>query len=580
MKNILKKTLFSMAASLLLSHTGFTQTLVWPSGIDQPWLSTSAGVLNGINTALIDYPVARQLYGQLAACAHGATMGTPTPVNGVQVNDLTYGTTVSVPYPAGIYDMASVPDVIIGNNLNPGHDVNTEFIMAVSFVNNNTPQQIETDFFDIVYTGPGVFTVTYNSSQYLPLPAAFALPGGTVHMDVIAETKNTVYGRPQCDRFFTVFDGHDGGGTWDIFAAYGTLSGYNYILGTTDITDTFQTADNYQPDVAGIQLQTGGGPEFDAAIFTWVTQSNVRLHTMTWRPVPDVTLATGTYWPASPGGLDYLAHPRIDANDDYATNSSVLNSNYKVVYECQLFGGPNMTIESFDNLSFGFALSSLIGIPGGPYDHFAPSVAFGASGPLGSQYLTTQTTHDGTAAPLPGDRVVMQPVEEANPTFVAWGPLGSGSAQYNFVVNNTGGSGGSPTDMIPTNYTNATSTPCNYVNDTSLVAWADYSGGNYNIWYKRSGYDWGSTGHYYRPVIKQTDDRNAFSLAPNPATTAITLQATGAYQIIDMLGRELLQGTLAEKKQTIDISSLSEGNYIVSFKEDCNKKVYRKFTKL
>ncbi|MBL7692410.1 MAG: T9SS type A sorting domain-containing protein [Flavipsychrobacter sp.] len=128
--------------------------------------------------------------------------------------------------------------------------------------------------------------------------------------------------------------------------------------------------------------------------------------------------------------------------------------------------------------------------------------------------------------------------------------------------------------------TNATSTPCNYVNDTSLVAWADYSGGNYNIWYKRSGYNWGSTGHYYRPVIKQTDDCNATLLAPNPATTAITLQATGAYQITDMLGRELLQGTLLDKKQTIDIGTLPEGNYIVSFKEDGNKKVYRKFTKL
>jgi len=576
MNNKIKKTIYSMAALLLLANDGYTQTLVWPTGTDQPWLATSARVLNGINTALIDYPIARQMYGQLAACAHGATMGTPTPVNGVQVNDLTYGTTVSVPYPAGIYDMASVPDVIIGNNLNPGHDVNTEFIMAVSFVNNNTPQQIETDFFDIVYTGPGVFTVTYNSSQYLPLPAAFGTPGGTVHMDVIAETKNTVYGRPQCDRFFTVFDGHNGGGTWDIFAAYGTLSGYNYILGTTDITDTFQTADNWQPDVAGIQLQTGGGPEFDAAIFTWVTQSNVRLHTMTWRPVPDVTLATGTYWPASPGGLDYLAHPRIDANDDYATNSSVSNSNYKVVFECQLFGGSNMTIESFDNLSSGVVPSSwIIGIPAPAIDYYQPTIAFGAIGPLGNQFLTTQTASDFSVTP--GQWVTTQPIEEATPTNVAWGPLGVGSTRYNFVVNN---SGGLAIDMTSTNYTNATSTPCNYVNDTSLVAWADYSGGNFNIWYKRSGYDWGSTGHYYRPVIKQTDDRNAFSLAPNPATTAITLQATGAYQITDMLGRELLQGTLADKKQIINISTLPEGNYIVSFKEDGNKTVYRKFTKL
>jgi len=274
----------------------------------------------------------------------------------------------------------------------------------------------------------------------------------------------------------------------------------------------------------------------------------VRLHTMTWRPVPDVTLATSTFWPGAPLVVDYLAHPRIDANDDYATNSSVLNSNYKVAFEWQQFGAANMGIGTYDNLLTSTLISSLIGIPIGSPDFYQPTVAFGAIGPLGNQFLTTQTAHDALAAPSPGNWVVMQPIEEGNPTFVAWGPLGSGSVQYNFVVNNTGGSGGSPTDMIPTNYTNATSTPCNYVNDTSLVAWADYSGGNYNIWYKRSGYDWGSTGHYYRPVIKQTDDCNAFSLAPNPATTAITLQAMGAYQITDMLGRELLQGTLVDKK--------------------------------
>ncbi|MBL7691975.1 MAG: T9SS type A sorting domain-containing protein [Flavipsychrobacter sp.] len=288
-------------------------------------------------------------------------------------------------------------------------------------------------------------------------------------------------------------------------------------------------------------------------------------------------MATSTFWPGVPLVVDYLAHPRIDANDDFATNSSVLNSDYKVAFEWQQFGSANMGIGTYDNLLIGTLMSSLITIPAGSLDFYLPTVAFGAIGPLGNQFLTTQTAHDGLAAPIPGDWVVMQPIEEANPINVAWGPLGVGSTRYNFVVNN---SGGFAIDMIPTNYTNATSTPCNYVNDTSLVAWADYSSGNYNIWYKRSGCDWGSTGHYYRPVIKQADDCDAFSLAPNPATTAITLQAMGAYRITDMLGRELLQGTLVDKKQTIDISTLPEGTYIVSFTEEGNKTVYRKFTKL
>lgn len=129
-------------------------------------------------------------------------------------------------------------------------------------------------------------------------------------------------------------------------------------------------------------------------------------------------------------------------------------------------------------------------------------------------------------------------------------------------------------------YSNATSTPCNYVNDTSLVAWADYDGSNYNIWYKRSGYDWGSTGHYYRPVITQAEDRQTLSPEPNPATTTITLQAAGAYRITDMLGSQMQQGELMDNKQKIDISSLPAGNYIVSFKKEGKKTAYHKFTKL
>jgi hypothetical protein len=580
MKNIFKSTIRLLIVGLLCPNVQ-AQTLVPPTGTDQVWLSTTAGVINGINTALIDYPIARQMYGQLSACAHGATMGTATPVNGVEVKDLTYNTTVSVPYPAGIYDMASVPDVILGNNIQPGHDPNTEFIMAVSFVNNNTPQQIETDFFDIAYTGPGVFTINYNSSQYLPLPAAFPSPLGTVHMDVVADVNTLVFNRPMCDRFFTVFDAATtGGGVFDIFGAYGSLNSYGYILGTTDITDSFQQVDNWQPDVAGVQLKSGAGTAFDAAIFTWVTQGNNRLHSMTWRPLPDVTLATMSYQPAPPMYSDFFAHPRIDANDDYTTNSNPANSNYKIVFEHRDYIFGNINAESYDNVTAPISqlTSGWISIPG-TFDHLYPVVAYGAIGSLGNQYLLSET-HDDLFS-IPGDLIIMQPVEESNPFNVAWGPMGVGSIRYNFIVNNTGGSGGLPTDMTPTNYANAVSTSCNYVSDTSLLSWADFDGTNYNVWYKRSGYDWGSTGHYYRPAtfgpIAATDE---LMVSPNPACKEITVQAEGRYTITEMPGRQIQQGDLYAGKHDIDVQQLPAGNYIITFCKEGAKPVKRKFTKL
>ncbi len=586
MKKITDKIVL-FCASILLHISAEAQTLVTPSNPDISWFSTSSGVINGINTALIDYEIRQQIYGQLAACAHGATMGTVSPINGVEVTDLTYGTTVSVPYPAGLYDMASVPDVILGNNTQPGHDPYTEFIMAVSFVNNNTPQQIQTDFFDIAYTGPGTFTVTYNVSRYLPYLVGFSTPLGTVHMDVVAEYGNlTAYGKPTCDKFFTTFDA-TGGGAHDVFAAYGSLNSYNYTVVTTNITDTFHTVDNWQPDVAGIQLKGAGGLPFDAAIFTWANQSNAGIHFMTWRPAPDVTLMTDTYFPSSSVfGLDYFEHPRIDANDDYTSNSNPANSNYKAVFSGYLWSAsPVMEAWSFDNVSSASLTPAVQSsawlatfFPGGT-QHLAPAVAFGPFGSGGRQYLLTETADDPTTSP--GDFVLMQPVEESNPFAVAWDP--TGTVMYNFQVNNTSGSA-SANDMVPTNFTNAVSTPCNNVTDTSLVAWADYDGisGSYNIWYKRSGYDWSGTGHYYKPTLfgPESAPFEAFYVSPNPSQSAICLPAAGTYQICNMIGQQVLSGIVYGGKHQIDVSSLPPGSYMITFKAEGVKPAKAKFSKI
>lgn len=550
----------------VVSCTASMAQVLAPSLPDQLWASTSTSVVNGINTALIDYPLANQLWGQLGACAHGALSGTVSPYNGVIVTDFTFGTTVTVPYPAGLYDMTSVPDVIIGNNILSSRP-DAEFIMAVSFVNNNIPAQIEVDFFDIVYTGPGIFTVTYNSSQYMPT-YAFTNWLGTVHMDVVAESANPVFNRPGCDKFFLTYDANYGG-TYEIFGAYGSLSTYSLIVGPINVADTFHHADNWQPDVAGVQTKDASGVH-NIGIFTWVNQCNCALYTMTWNPLTGSTGGSVYNAPGGPG-IDPYSYPRIDANDDLYSNFSPSNANYKVVVEhVNTFTG-TVNCESFDNLSAGVATSAWCG--GTPINNYRPTVAYGQQGSGGNQYMLVETL----GGPMTS-KFTMSPVVESMPTSLAACPGIPGA--YSFQVNNTGGIG-SGTIAQPTHYTNAVSTACNRTFDTSLVAWADFSGGTYRIWYKRSGYDWSAYGYAYKQQSNTASvaESTNTTLWPNPASSSLYISSVGHYSIWDMMGRQLLSGNLLLPGESVSITSLPAGNYTLKLTDNHSKTTYGHFTK-
>lgn len=574
MKKIAKKTIVFIATACVINTVVVAQTLVTPTGIDQLWATSSSNIVNGLNTALIDYPVGQNTYAQIAACAHGGVMGTASPYNGIEVTDLTYGiTSINIPYPAGIYDMASTPDVIIGDSMRsakPGRS----YIMAVTFVNTNTPPDIEIDYFNIAFSAPGVFTVNYHSSEYLPYVGGFTNPLGTTHIDVVAEAGNTsMYGLPLCDKFFVTFDAENLSGVYDVFGAYGSLSSYTTTVTTTDITDTFHVADNWQPDVAGTQIKQGAGTA-DVGIFTWINQGNHELYKIFWDPVGGTTFLPST-WTSTIN--DPYSYPRIDANDNYFTNGSVSNANYKIVTEHYNSSLGNTDVESYDNLAAGVIVSGWISIGPGSYNHYIPTVAYGPRGPNGTQYMTSELADDGG---IPGSYIMMNPIEEADPNNVAWDPTGS-TARYYFQANNTNGIA-DPTDGVTTLYANAVSTPCNYVSDTSLVTWADYDSPDYRIWYKRSGYDWFGTGHYYRPgesIVRVPESTEPITVRPNPAYNTIMLNTIGNYSIANMLGQIVLKGYLHAGSHDIDVSTLPQGNYVVNIIKEGNPPVYYKFVK-
>ncbi len=72
-----------------------------------------------------------------------------------------------------------------------------------------------------------------------------------------------------------------------------------------------------------------------------------------------------------------------------------------------------------------------------------------------------------------------------------------------------------------------------------------------------------------------------FSVYPNPATRNVTIETAtgkGIYQVTDITGKTLLQGTATSSKFTLDISALSSGVYFISVSDE-EKQVFGKVVK-
>ncbi len=557
-----------------MAEVSFAQVLVGgPTNPDLLWFSTP-GTINGINTALIDYPGTAASSGQLGACAYGARPGTFGATNGgVVLTDFGSGFTINIPYPAASgTSMYSVPDVIIGDNI----QYKGQYIMAVGFVNGAGNVQI--DYYDIAYIAPGIFTATYHSNTVVPL--GWYVCHGTVHLDVIAEHDNIYLGRPICNRFFVTFDVAFGPflGTFDVYAAEGSLSTYGLISAVTDVTTAAtHPIDNWEPDVAAIEY-TIGGVNYDVARITWVSQGNDGVFEVNWAPA--LGLFGGGIIAYAPGGTDYYYAPRIDADDDYTTNFLASKSNYKTVF-IHKFGGIQR-IESHDDGPGGF-----LNVPSNwvdlqtydvtyapvPYLHYSPAVAYGTNGPVSVQFMVTEGLYESSATN--SDFFLLTPIDETNPTTVSTDPFPSVLQSY-FKTNT------SSILSSASEYANAVSTPVNEISGASLVAWTSLNAGNYEISYKRCAYSSSSThGYAYRNSKNVTSSVDGeINIVPNPATNSITItNAAGRYCIKNVLGQIVLDGNITAGQQVADISGLQTGNYILTLynegKEIANKKIVK-----
>jgi hypothetical protein len=576
-----------LMACLLLQNAAFSQTVQLPSNSDRIWGSSNT-TIDGINTAMIDIDTADNANGsldRLAACAfYGSGGANP---GGIIVTDLTHGYTVNVTYPVGGSGlMASTPDIIIGNNVNSAHP-KEDFIMAVTFINVNG--DVEIDYFDIHYTTPWtVFTVTYNSNNIVSMVAGY-IPYHTAHIDVVADHVATpLYGiRPVCDSFFVAFDvlniGGPGGAAPDAHAAMGSLGAYS-VGGAVDVTNTVHVIDNEEPDVAGVQVRQMGGAVHDVARIVWRGQGAATIYEADWDPTAGTIIGSTL----SNSLTQYYYHPRIDADDDYTTNNSVANANWKVATEVYYYGPPSSEerIYTFDDLGGPYQTSvsmattiSLFTSCATNY-YYLPAVAFGPRG--GNHYMVTEYMEEQCAS---GDYVVMEPIDKSAPNIAPDpppSPLNSCFEISNLHSSVTAGVG-------LCNYANSVSTPCNNVSDSSLIAWAFYDAMSttYYIDFKTNLYTNAGHGYAYKTLPNETQalliTGESVSVFPNPAVDHITISDPGktaeSYRIINVLGQQVGGAMITATETAIELNDLPAGSYIVTLyrKENiCGKQVFVK----
>jgi type IX secretion system substrate protein len=556
-------------ACLLLQGKASAQvTLISPSLTARNWVSSSS-LIDGINTAMIDIDTGDSPNDHgiitLAGCAYYGSGGANP--GGIVVTDLNSGYSVNVYYTA-LAPMTSTPDIIIGNNISSATPT-LDFIMAVAYINNSANVQI--DYYDIHFTGPGVFTVTYNTNSVVANYGSY-LPLRTVHMDVVASrTAPPLYNnRPVCDTFVIVFDGAwSGVGTNNVFATFGSLNSYSVLASTSNIVSSVWPADNMEPDVAGIQIHAGSNVD-DGAYITWVDQGRIPLFWLKWDIITGSVLG-GNYTSVCTGCTYY--NPRIDANDDYLTNNISTNANYKVGVQYYNPGTGRYNVATYDSKSSTAMTASATWIDPtfsygiSPYNHYAPAVAFGPN--TSQQYMVTECNHVISGIPTASDFYLMMPIDEGTSSSLAPDPTIAGQYDY-FLVNQYP----PVTNAVPTGYANSVSTPCNNVADTNLVAWTYYNGTNYNIDFKTTLYAPSATpGYNYRkspnltPALSMCGD--GVIVYPNPATDHITISnpasnSADEYNVTNMLGQTVLQGCLIAGVQDIAVSQLADGSYVIS----------------
>jgi len=562
------KTAIIAALVLLRAYSGaYAQTLVLPSNTDNLWYYTTNGP-TGLNTAMMAYGNVPNYF-----FASAATDGNN---DYIYVTDPTIGMTVSCPSTGA---MAGTPDIIIGNNNTGFGSPSTNYILATAYPLANG--EIEVDYYDVYDDGTSLSIQQLdllNSLLYSSQVISSADVYSTVHVDVAAEYNNTgITGLPFCNKFVVTWDDISSTISPVIYAAYGDLN--NQMINAPIL---ISSGYGILPDVAVI-TQNISPPSSSRDFTAWITYVDYTSGNNLYLAEYDFSTSTliGAIATIDDGSHSVSINtPRIDAFDLYnsssvahyqvvssAVNSTTLHEeirNYDNVYTATTYGYASTT--SLNVSSIGYSPWYLYNPAINKYNNFFPTVA------AGSDYTVFhQTEFTGGS----GAVMFMEPLD------ITTGQIDASNNHY-YWVNSDGAPLYAMSTIVPVN---AVSSPPNDPDLATLYAYGYYNPGgpDYEVDYKIT-----SSSYAFRPVAPTAVGNiqaNEWQVYPNPALSELTVNNTGVdnpptkYHVIDIAGRELLQGELTNGRTNIDVNSLSPGTYTIQVYTDGQKYGERLFVK-
>ncbi|MBA3829572.1 MAG: T9SS type A sorting domain-containing protein [Taibaiella sp.] len=422
-------------------------------------------------------------------------------------------------------------DVIIGNSVN-----GTTPNYRVAVVYTNAGHDIKVDLYRVDNAGSSSLAVTYLSTTTIATKGY-----DDPHIDIIMEEGvtttlgvTTPLGLYNCSKYVVTFSDNTGGNIYGYYDDInGTVTSSLAIIGSPPSTRSYVT-----PDVAAIQLSVSGVTH-DYARFTWANDLG-DIYYGEW----DITAGTTSSSTVATAGTRTYNYPRIDAIDDYTTNSSTTQANYLLVFNAV---DPATTpaideIACVDNLSTYFCTNPYLNTD----DNYDACVAAGP----GSKYMVGYyTTHVNPAGY--GGHVATQTVDYSSGTLT----------NLNFYqVDNYSGSYTSVAGPDPRKLL-AVSASCND-GAYALVAWC------YNLVDLTYKYTGSSIAFKKNPnSIPNTNNEISVSASPNPAVDYLQVTGIqgvgGTYSVLDLTERIVLTGNLQANTQRIDISHLANSTYFM-----------------
>lgn len=513
-----------------------------PSSKNDLTLATSVGLPDWVNADMHDlagfyFPAAQVL----AVVYDDPMASTPT------VNIWTYSTATGTTKTATISD-ARHADVVIAD------DTSTFFNVYVVVVYENTAtggvDMQKFQLTNVIGSGTSTFLGT-QTAQLSGTTSGNNNPARNPHIDIAPDPNRTpsptTNPQPLMADILPVWS-ENIGGTWKVQ----TLSS------TYDITQNGPTAtalparktidDGDMPDVA-LQWEAGATVHYNA-YFIYYQDGPQYTKYAEW----DMSTTVPMLHPPVESGL-VLAPPRIDAT---SINGPTVANARKAVVE---IGAGTPEIHSYEKIGgFGAILPSDI-------VNYSTITTFPQSNPL----ATTGGYAPAVVAGL-GEKYKYTGYLANMGFIMGWyidgDDIESVLSDETAVGNHLGG------------YATVCSTACvtcnpDYIGGKNLVAFATCSNTGYGemaAWYDNgdikykylasAAFQWKTTG------IDKVNTEGNWQVYPNPATSAVTIkgQAGAYYSLTDLTGRTLMTGTTAKSTETISISHLPQGMYLLQLK--------------